>query len=174
MTALRVCYSPSQLLCPAILLALTTSTQSAWSQVAETNAAHADRQEVRACEFEVKARCAFGDARVTLADGAVIRLEVSVYWCGLPGHPTFACTIDTSRADKDWKWSQEGAATLIVNGSPWNPDQPDRVKITVGRDVSIDFDDTQPLGKCGAGAELPRAIVIPAQKTACRVRLSAP
>jgi hypothetical protein len=31
--------------------------------------------------------------------------------------------------------------------------------------------ETQSLGRCGAGAELPRAIVIPATKGACRVWL---
>ena len=57
--------------------------------------ARAGGQETRACEFEVRVRCASGDARVTLADGAVIRVEVNVYWCALHGHPPFACTIDS-------------------------------------------------------------------------------
>lgn len=133
--------------------------------------AHADGQDVRGCEFEVKARCASGDARVTLAQGAVIRVEVDVYWCALHGHPPFACTIDSSRTGQDSVWSEDGGATLIANGSPWNPDQSDRVKVTVGRDVSIDLSETQSLGRCGAGAKLPQTIVIPAQGKICRVRL---
>jgi len=133
--------------------------------------AHADGQDVRGCEFEVKARCASGDARVTLAQGAVIRVEVDVYWCALHGHPPFACTIDSSRTGQNSVWSEDGGATLIANGSPWNPDQPDRVKVTVGRDVSIDLSETQSLGRCGAGAKLPQTIVIPAQGKICRVRL---
>ena len=138
--------------------------------------AHADEQDVRACEFEIKARCASGDARVTLADGKVIRLEVNVYWCALHGRaaPPFTCTIDSSRADKDAVWTENAGATLIANGSPFNPNEPDRVKVTVGPDVSIDLDETQSLGRCGSGAELPQSIVIPAKGKACRVQLGKP
>jgi len=132
-------------------------------------AAHAD--EIRACNFEVKARCASGDARVTLAGGALKRLEVNVLWCGGKGQPGYSCTIDVSRGDKDAKWSEEGGATLVANGSPFNAAQPDRVKVTVGKYVSIDLSQAQSAGRCGAGAELPRAIVIPEKKDACRVWL---
>jgi hypothetical protein len=97
-----------------------------------------------------------------------------VYWCGLRGRPGYNCTIDASRTDPDSKWSEEDGATLITNASPANPNQPDRVKVTVGQHVSIDLDEAQSLGRCGAGAELPQAIVIPAQKGACRVWLKAP
>ena len=41
------------------------------------------------------------------------------------GRPPFVCTIDSSRTDQDSVWSEDGGATLIANGSPWNPDQPD-------------------------------------------------
>ncbi len=136
--------------------------------------AHAGEQQTRACDFEVKARCASGNARVTLADGKVTRVEVDVFWCALHGQPPFACTIDSSRAGKDAVWSDESGATVIANTSPFNPNEPDRVKVTAGRDVSIDLSETQSLGRCGAGAELPRAIVIPAQGAACRVLLGTP
>jgi hypothetical protein len=63
---------------------------------------------------------------------------------------------------------------VIANRSPWNPNELDRVKVTVGRDISIDFSQTQSLGRCGAGAELPRSIIIPAQGKTCRVRLGKP
>jgi len=142
--------------------------------LAATSVAHAGCQESRACEFEVKARCESGDARVTLADGIVKRVEVNLFWCGLPGRPGYSCTIDSSRGDGDSKWSEEGDATIIAKTSPFNPDQPDRVKVTAGRHVSIDLEAAQSLGRCGAGAELPRAIVIPAQGRACRVWLGPP
>jgi|SRR5271165_703920 len=138
-----------------------------------TGIAHADGQEIRKCEFEEKARCVSGDARVTLADGVVTRVEVNVYWCAQGGGPGYTCTIDSSRSDRDSKWSEDRGATLIANTAPFNPTQPDHVKITVGRYVSIDLDEAQSLGRCGAGAALPRAIVIPAQKRVCRVWLSA-
>jgi hypothetical protein len=54
-----------------------------------------------------------------------------------------------------------------------DPSHPGRLKVTVGRHVSLDLDEAQSLGRCGAGAELPRAIVIPAQKAAGRVWLGA-
>ncbi len=139
-----------------------------------TSRAFAAGQEVRECDFEVKARCASGDAAVTLVAGKVTKIEVSAIWCGLPGHPTYSCTIDASRGDKESKWPEEGGATLIDNASPFNAEQPDRLKITVGKFVSIDMEEAQSAGRCGTGAELPRAIVIPARKGRCRVWLSKP
>jgi hypothetical protein len=149
------------LICLTIFLVVT----------AAISVARAGGQERRACEFEVKARCESGDVRVTLAGGIVNRVEVNVVQCGLPGRPGYSCTIDSSRGDGESKWSIEGGATVIANTSPFNPDQPDQFKVTVGRHVSIGFEDTQSLGRCGAGAELPRAIVLPAQGRACRVWL---
>jgi hypothetical protein len=146
----------------AILLAAATSTRIT----------HAE--EIRACDFEVKARCASGDARVTLADGAVKSVKINVFWCGMRGRPGYSCTIDSSRGDGDSIWSDDGGAALIANASPWNKAEPDRIKVTVGRHVSIDLDEAQSLGRCGTGAELPRAVVIPAQKGACRVWLGPP
>jgi hypothetical protein len=136
--------------------------------------ANAGDREVRACDFQVKARCASGDVRVTLAHGAVQRVEIDVDWCGLPHRPGYVCTVDSSRGDEDSQWSEDGNATLIANGSPWNPSKPDRIKVTVGTQVAIDLSETQSLGRCGSGAELPQTIVIPAQKGACRVRLREP
>ena len=83
-----------------------------------TPAARADGQEIRKCDFEVKARCATGDASVTLSDGVVKRVEVNVYWCGLKGQPGYTCAIDSSRTDPNAKWSEDGGATLITNASP--------------------------------------------------------
>ena len=132
--------------------------------------AYAGETEIRACDFKAKAGCVSGDASVTLADGKVSKIEIDVIWCGQPGEPGYTCTIDSSRGDDDSKWSEEGSATLIANASPFSPGQPDRVRVTVGKYVSIDLDEAQSVGRCGAGAELPRAIVIPTtKKKACRV-----
>ena len=131
--------------------------------------AYAD--EVRSCDFEVKPRCTSGSASVTLADGAVKSIEVTVVTCGLRGRPGYSCTVDASRGDAESKWSEENGATVIANASPFNPTTPDRVKVTVGKYISIDMDEAQSAGRCGAGAELPRAIVIPQQKGACKVFL---
>lgn len=128
-------------------------------------------QDIRACDFEVKARCASGEARVTLDAGALKRLEVDVDWCGEKGAPGYSCSIDVTRGDKDSTWSDAGGATIIANPAPFNASAPDRVKVTVGEYVSIDFGETQSLGRCGAGAELPRAIVIPLKHGRCRVWL---
>jgi hypothetical protein len=87
---------------------------------------------------------------------------------GPSGH---TCTIDSNRDDKDATWSEDGGATVITNATPFNPTQPDRVKVTVGKSIFIDMAETQSVGRCGTGAELPRAIVIPATKGACRVWL---
>ena len=136
---------------------------------ASAGVARAGGQDIRECDFEVKARCASGDARVTLVDGLLQRLEVNVDFCAVGGGLLYSCTINASRGDRDSQWSQDGAETIIANTAPFNATRPDLVKVTVGKHVSIDLKQAQSLGRCGAGAELPRAIVIPAQKGACRV-----
>jgi hypothetical protein len=151
------------LLCLALLLVLMPSVRIA----------HAGPPETRACEFKAKAGCVSGDVSVTLADGAVAAVEITVHWCGLRGRPGYTCMINASRNEQDYTWSDEGGATLIANASPFNPDEPDRMKVTVGRHVSIDLEQAQSAGTCGAGAQLPRAIVIPAQRRTCRVWLGA-
>ena len=128
-------------------------------------------EDIRRCAFEVKARCASGDARVVLIDGAVQSIGVSVDWCALAGGLAYSCTINSSRGDRDSKWSQEGDETIISNLAPFSAGQPDFVKVTVGRHVSIDLEHAESLGRCGAGAELPWAIVIPAQRGPCRIWL---
>jgi hypothetical protein len=148
----------------ALVLIATTSAQLA----------QAGGEELRACDFEVKARCASGDASVALADGVVKKLEINVFWCGLPGKPGYTCTLDALRGDKDSTWSDDGGATLIDIAAAGRPDQHDRVKVTVGRYVSIDLSGTQSSANCGAGAALPRALVIPAKNGKCRVWLDEP
>jgi hypothetical protein len=148
----------------AVLLTLT----------AACGTARAEMKQVRACDFEVKRRCVTGDASVTLVNGVVTKVEVNVFWCGPRGKPGYSCTIDSTREeDREAKWSEEGGATIVANTSPFNPDSPDRAKLTVGKHVSIDLEEAQSLGRCGVGAELPRAIVIPAQGKTCRVWLGA-
>ena len=73
-----------------VLLVMATST----------GIAHANGKEIRKCEFEVKACCVSGKARVTLADGGAIRVEVDVIWCGQPSRPGDACIIDSFRGTK--------------------------------------------------------------------------
>src|SRR5258708_15104174 len=89
-------------------------------------------EETRTCDFELKARCTSVNASVTLTDGVVTKLEVGVFTCGLAGRPGYTCTIDSSRSEKDDTWSEDGGATVITNGSPFNPTAPDRVTLTVG------------------------------------------
>jgi hypothetical protein len=135
--------------------------------------AYAEAQEIRDCDFKLKNGCFGGSARVTLANGVVTKIEVDIAWCNQQrGAPGYTCTIDSSRDDGETTWSEDAGATLIANGSPFNPDRPDRVKVTVGRDVTIDLNEAQSAGRCGAGAELPLTIVIPAQAKTCRVRLA--
>jgi len=129
--------------------------------------------EIRACDFKLKSGCVAGDAKVTLADGKVQHLEFDIVWCGLhKGAPGYTCMIDASRTDGGSEWRQDGSATVVTSSSD-TPTEPDRITVTVGRFVSIDFAHAQSSGRCGAGAELPRALVIP-ERTGrpCRVFLS--
>jgi hypothetical protein len=136
--------------------------------------AHAGPQETRTCEFTMKMPRVSGQARVTISDGKVTKLAVDVLYSGERGRPGYTCTIEASRSEQDSKWSEDGGATLIDNASPFNPNEPDRVKVTVGKHVSLDLGEAQSLGRCGVGAELPQAIVIPARGKACRVWLEEP
>ena len=140
--------------------------------------AHAAGQEIRTCDFDLKGGCRSGQARVTLADGKVIGLDVLVIWCGRGGHRKsldFTCSINSSRGDGTSKWSEDAGATVINDSSPFaDPIKSDRIKVTVGRDVTLDLNETQSIPRCGAGAELPQTIVIPAHKSVCRVRFSEP
>ncbi len=148
------------LTCLTVLLAVAAST----------GIAQAEPQETRSCEFKVKMPRVFGQASVTLADGKLTKLEVSVlYVSGERGRPGYTCTIDSSPRDGESKWSDDNGATVIANTTPFNATAPDRVKVTVGKFVSIDMEETQSLGRCGVGAALPKAIVIPAKGKVCRV-----
>lgn len=134
----------------------------------------ADAEFVRACDFEVKSRCASGEARATFNGTELTKLAIDVYWCGSQGKPGYSCVVDYSRNDKNSSWSEVAGTVLIENRSPWNPSLPDRIKVKVGKHVSIDLEEAQSSGTCGAGAELPRAIVISEGKAACRVWLVDP
>ena len=130
-------------------------------------------EEIRSCDFKLRSGCIAGDARATLSDGKLQHLEFDIVWCGLhQGAPGYTCMIDSSRTDGETRWSEEDGATIIAAPSE-TPSQPDSIKVTVGRFVSIDFARAQSGTRCGAGAELPRALVIPEKKgRACRVWLS--
>jgi hypothetical protein len=131
----------------------------------------AETQETRGCEFKVKMPRVWGQASVTLADSKVTKLEVTIFYSsGELGRPGYTCTIDSSRTDDpESEWSEESGATVIANTTPFNANEPDRVKVTVGKYVSIDMEETQSLGRCGVGAALPMAIVISAKGEVCRV-----
>jgi hypothetical protein len=145
---------------------------------AVTLLAHAEAQEIRACDFKLKGGCVAGDAKVTLTDGVVTRVEVDVVWCNRQrGAPGYTCMIDSSRGDGASTWSEEGGVTVIA-GSEFSDlgdsTRPDRVKVTDGQEMMIDLNETQTIPRCGAGAELPQSIVIPARGKLCRVRFSEP
>jgi hypothetical protein len=140
-----------------------------------TGMARAEQQETRNCEFTVKKPRVSGQASVTLIDGKVTKIAVDVLYSDGLGTPGYTCTVDSSRADdQESKWSEDGGATVIDNVTPFDISKPDRIKATAGKFVSIDMEDTQSLGRCGVGAALPKAIVIPAKGTVCRVWLREP
>ena len=94
---------------------------------------------VRSCEYKMKARGTSGSASVTLSDGVVTKVDVSIVYSGLPGRLGYTCTVNPSRAEKDDTWSDEAGVTVIANNSPFVSTIPDRVKVTVGKYVSIRF-----------------------------------
>jgi hypothetical protein len=147
---------------------------AAFLLVGAVSACRAESDSVRTCEFEVKSRCASGEVHATFDASELTKLAITVFWCGLPGKPGYSCVVDYSRKDGDSDWAESAGTVTIDKKSPWNPSQPDRIKVTVGKHVSIDLEEAQSAGSCGAGAELPRAIVIPEGKGTCRVWLDAP
>jgi len=152
--------------CLAALLVMT----------AATGIAHAEQQETRSCAFKVNKPRVSGEASVTLTDGKVTKVAVDVFYSsGERGRPGYTCTIDSSRSDdQESKWSEDAGATVITNASPFNTNEPDRIKVTIGKNVSIDMAETQSLGRCGVGAALPKAIVIQPKNKTCRVWLGEP
>ena len=148
------------LICLAAILMIATSA----------GIARAEQQETRDCEFKVKTPRVSGQASVTLADGKVTKIAVDVLYSDGRGTPGYTCTVDSSRTgDGESKWSDDGGATIIANVTPFDTSKPDRIKVTVGKFVSIDLEEAQSLGRCGVGAALPKAIVIPAKGTTCHV-----
>jgi hypothetical protein len=148
----------------AVFLTLATSIRFA----------HAEEQGSRRCDFEVKHGCVAGHAKVTLSHGAATRVEVDVIWCNRQrGAPGYTCTIDSSRDDGQSTWSEDTGATMITDSSVSpDPHELDSIKVIVGPDVTIDLNAALSRWRCGAGAELPRTIVIPAQGKVCHVRFS--
>ena len=134
-------------------------------------ACRAESESLHKCEFSVKSRCASGRAEATFTGSELTRLYVDVFMCGLPGKPGYSCSVKYSRNDENSTWTESGGVVTIENGSPWNPSTPERIKVTVGKHVSIDLDELPSAGYCGAGAELPSAIVILENKSTCRVWL---
>ena len=129
---------------------------------------------VRSCDWEVKSRCASGSASVTFVGGVPAKVSVDSYYCGpRRGAPGYSCTVMYERSDKHSVWSEHGN-TLVISNQESSPSQPDKLKLVIGKHISIDLDETPRVGNCGAGAELPRAIVIPEGEKVCRVWLFGP
>src|SRR5690242_11630304 len=98
--------------------------------VASIGIARAEPQEIRGCEFKAKMPRVWGEASVTLTDGKLAKLSMSIlYSSGERGRPGYTCTIDASRTgDLESKWSEDGGATVITNATPFNENEPDRIK----------------------------------------------
>jgi hypothetical protein len=134
-----------------------------------TPALGADNTSELTCEFDVPKQCTSGSARVTFKGDTLDELAVESFTCGLPGKPGYACDVSFKRGDKESTWSDANGATIIDKKSPFDSTRPDRIKVTVGKFISIDLAEVQVSGACGAGAELPSALVITKGKHTCRV-----
>ena len=66
-------------------------------------------------------------------------------------------------------WDDAGPVVVVRNLHPYDSHQSNQAVVTFGKQVSIDFPNTQSGGICGAGAELPSAIVIAHAGEHCRV-----
>lgn len=135
------------------------------------SACRAETESVHKCEFSVRSHCTSGGAQATLKGGELTRLSVDVYMCGLPGKLGYSCSIDFSRNDENSSWTESDGVVTIENKFSQDLATPERIKVTLGRHISIDLDETRSASHCGAGAQLPSAIVIPDVKRACRVWL---
>ena len=103
-----------------------------------------------------------------------MKLTFGIQYCGLAGKPGYSCLVELAPDDRQSKWSRAGRVVGVDNLAPRDPAQPDRIVITTGNSVSLDFSEAQSGSVCGAGAELPEALVIPATGGKCRVWLAKP
>lgn len=123
------------------------------------------------CSYDIKRRCTSGTAEVELQQGRPRRVNFENFVCGLPGAPGYTCTVESTADGKD-KWQQTGKTTRINFHESWNPDNPDTLTVTAEPSrIVLDFADTQSLGKCGSGAELPDRVVIDPKTKRCEVDL---
>ena len=126
---------------------------------------------VHSCKYAVAERGTSGQATVEILDGAIVRVDVTVAYAGLPDRPGYSCTLEASGGDPTTRWSRNGAVTEIAFAAdPHGPE--DLVVITQGeREFVIDLSNTWSSGRCGAGAELPARLTIPRAGGTCGVTL---
>lgn len=122
----------------------------------------------KSCKYEAS-DCVSGSATARFVDGRLSAIDLDVFYCGLPGNAGYSCSIQTKRGDDDFEWTGSGQRVTLRNLTPFDSSRPDEILITVGKNVSIDLSNAQSAGACGAGAELPAAIVILEGSERCRV-----
>jgi len=124
------------------------------------------------CKYEIKRNCTLGSVELELKDGRIQRIDFGNFYCPAHGEIGFTCSIDVSRGDKNTKWTDKGgSSTIEFSGADNSPDGNSLTISRVRNGVVIDMRNTSSYGRCGAGAELPERIFVPARSKKCEVKL---
>jgi hypothetical protein len=114
------------------------------------------------CEGDAGALERGVEARVETRNGEVQSLAVQTHFPGLPGKWGYSCSLAATRGDDESSWKMEGRETTVDflnETTAWEDGDYARL-VPVAGGYRIDLRNTKPSMKCGAGAGLPREIVI--------------
>lgn len=102
------------------------------------------------------------DATVETRNGEVQSLTVQTHFPGLPGKWGYSCFLGATRGGYESSWRMDGLETTVDfldETMTWEDGDYARL-VPVAGGYRIDLRNTKPSMKCGAGAGLPREIVI--------------
>jgi hypothetical protein len=102
------------------------------------------------------------ETRVETRNGEVQSLAVETHFPGLPGKWGYSCSLGATRGDYESSWKTDGLETTVDfldETITWEDGDYARL-VPVAGGYRIDLRNTKPSMKCGAGAGLPREIVV--------------
>jgi hypothetical protein len=121
---------------------------------------------VYTCSYEVKRYGMSGSASIEVRDGVIHKASVDNHFRGSPGNLGYSCYLDANRGDGETEWKESGNAIEIKFD---NPDFDDFMTISPTADgFLIDMSNTRSGGKCGAGAELPKRLIVSRSTRKCK------
>jgi len=122
------------------------------------------------CDFPEGDPGAPGGGAVEIWNGEVQSVKVETYFPGLPGNLGYRCLLHATKGDHESSWKTDGLETTVdfIGGTVCRDGDYARLAPISGG-YRIDLKNTKSSSeKCGAGAALPREIVIIGTGRQCR------